>query len=52
MHPIRQAAPSGSGKGALEGRSVGRRAVGRQDVLDRPLEKQSLDDLLPRHALG
>jgi hypothetical protein len=39
---------------ALEGRSVGGRAVGRENVLDRPLEErtQSFDDLLARHALG
>jgi hypothetical protein len=47
-------AGSASGERALEGGSVGRRTVSRQDVLDRPLEQraQSLDDLFPRHALG
>jgi len=43
-----------SGKSALEGRPVGRRSVRREHELNRQREQraQSLDNLLPRHALG
>src|SRR5207302_3039910 len=42
-----------SGKSALEGRSIGRRSVRREDELDRQLEQrtQRLEDLLRRDTL-